>query len=345
MRIAELRSDTKTKPSPGMREAMYRAEVGDDVSGEDPTVNRLEELAAEMLGKEAGLFVASGTMGNLVSVLTHCGRGLEVILGDYSHIYWSEVGNAAALGGIGYRPLSNEPDGSLALSALEEGIRPDNLHFPVTGLICLENTQNRMGGRVLSLDYMAEVATLASRHGLPVHLDGARIFNAAAHLRVPAAQIAALADSVQFCLSKGLGAPVGSVVVGSKDFVARGRKIRKMLGGGMRQAGVIAAAGIYALEHNVERIQEDHDNARLLAERLAEIPGLLVDPAGVQSNIVNVGLAESAMPAPDFERCMAARGVLLGALDQRSVRLVTHLDVARSDILWATDQMASVLRQ
>lgn len=343
MRIVELRSDTKTQPSAAMREAMFRAEVGDDVSGEDPTVNRLEETAAALLGKEAGLFVASGTMGNLVSVLTHCGRGGEIILGEHAHIYWAEVGGAAALGGVSYHPVPNQPDGSLSVEAIAAAIRPSNIHYAVTRLICLENSHNRMGGRVLSLDYMEQVAALAGAHGLPVHLDGARIFNAAAFLGVPAARVAAAADSVQFCLSKGLGAPVGSVVVGTREFIGRARKIRKMLGGGMRQAGVIAAAGLYALEHNVARIPQDHANARLLAEGLARIPGLVVDPALVQTNIVNVGLAEGGMSGWEFEAALAARGVLFGALDGHSVRMVTHLQVSESDILWATEQIASAL--
>jgi len=342
MRVVELRSDTKTQPSAAMREAMSRAEVGDDVSGEDPTVNRLEETAADLLGKEAGLFVASGTMGNLVSVLTHCGRGGEIIVGEHAHIYWAEVGGAAALGGVSYHPVPNQADGSMALEDVAAAIRPSDIHYAVTRLICLESSHNRMGGRVLSLDYMEQVAALAAEHGLPVHLDGARIFNAAAYLDVPPARVAAAADSVQFCLSKGLGAPVGSVVVGPREFIGRARKVRKMLGGGMRQAGVIAAAGLYALEQNVARIPQDHANARVLAEGLARISGLVVDPASVQTNIVNVSLAGGGMSGWEFEAKMAARGVLFGALDERSVRMVTHLQVSESDILWATEQIASV---
>lgn len=343
MRIVELRSDTKTKPTPAMREAMFRAEVGDDVSGEDPTVNRLEALGADMLGKEAALFVVSGTMGNLVSVLTHCRRGHEVILGDWSHIYWAEVGGAAALGGISYRPVANQTDGTLEISHIEQAVRPANLHFPETGLICLENTHNRMGGRVLGLDYMAAVRALADRHGLPIHLDGARLFNAAAYLGVAAREIARYADSVQICLSKGLGAPVGSLVAGTADFIARARKTRKMVGGGMRQAGVIAAAGLVALEQHVARLEEDHANARLLAEGMAELPGLDIDPGLVQTNIVNVRTRAGAPSAGEFETGMAARGVLFHAVGEREVRMVTHLDVTRSDILWALEQMGEFL--
>lgn len=343
MRIVELRSDTKTKPTPEMREAMFSAEVGDDVSGEDPSVNRLEALGAEMLGKEAGLFVASGTMGNLVSVLTHCRRGHEIILGEWAHIYWAEVAGAAALGGISYRPLPNEPDGSLDLMRMEEGIRPSDTHYPETGLVCLENSHNRMGGRVLSLDYMAATRALCDRHGLPIHLDGARLFNAATYLGVPAAEIARYADSVQICLSKGLGAPVGSIVAGTAGFISRARKVRKMLGGGMRQAGVIAAAGIVALEQHVQRLEQDHANARLLAEGLTAVPGIEIDPTEVQTNIVNARLAVGAPSAGEFEVGMAARGVLFQAISEREVRMVTHLDVSRSDILWALEQISGFL--
>ena len=343
MRIVELRSDTKTKPTLAMREAMFAAEVGDDVSGEDPTVNRLEELAAEMLGKEAALFVASGTMGNLTGVLTHCRRGTEVILGEWAHIYWAEVAGAAALGGISYRPLPNRPDGTMELARIEDGIRPPDLHYAQTGLICLENSHNRMGGAVLGLEYMAQVRELADAHGLPIHLDGARLFNAAAYLDVPAAEVAALADSVQVCLSKGLGAPVGSLVAGTADFIARARKTRKMLGGGMRQAGIIAAAGIVALEQHVDRLQEDHANARLLAEGMAALPGLEIDPDVVQTNIVNVRTTPGRLTAEQFETQMAERGVLFHAISDSDVRMVTHLDVTHSDILWALEQMTDLL--
>ncbi|NLE74639.1 MAG: low-specificity L-threonine aldolase [Actinobacteria bacterium] len=342
MRIVELRSDTKTKPTLAMREAMFAAEVGDDVSGEDPTVNRLEELAAEMLGKEAALFVVSGTMGNLSCVLTHCRRGHEVILGEWAHIYWAEVAGAAALGGISYRPLPNQPDGTIEIAGIAEGIRPPDLHYAQTGLICLENSHNRMGGTVLSLDYMAEVRELADRHGIPVHLDGARLFNAAVYLDVAVAEVAAYADSVQICLSKGLGAPVGSVVAGTAEFVARARKVRKMLGGGMRQAGIIAAAGIVALEQHVDRLRVDHANARLLAEGMATISGLDIDPDAVQTNIVNVRMTHDGPTAVQFETEMAERGVLFNTISDTEVRMVTHLDVTRSDILWALEQMTGL---
>lgn len=343
MRVVDLRSDTKTKPTHAMREAIFAAEVGDDVAGEDPTVNRLEELAASLLGKEAALLVVSGTMGNLVSLLTHCSRGQEVILGDWSHIYWSEVGGAAALGGISYRPVRNQPDGTMDLEEIEAAIRSADIHYPETALICLENTHNRMGGRVLTLDYMKAVHDLARRYGIAVHLDGARLFNAAIFLGVSARTIASYVDSVQICLSKGLGAPVGSLIAGSADFIARARKVRKMVGGGMRQAGIIAAAGIVALTQHVERLKEDHANAKLLAHELAKAEGFVVDPSLVETNIVNVRLEP---PAPDpftFEQAMAERGVLFHALDEREVRMVTHLDVSESDILWAIDCIGDYL--
>ncbi|HUW09855.1 MAG TPA: low-specificity L-threonine aldolase, partial [Anaerolineae bacterium] len=265
----DLRSDTFTKPTPAMLAAMFRADVGDDVFGEDPTVNRLEAIAAERLGKEAAVFVASGTMGNLICLLAHCGRGDEVILGDQSHTYVYEQGGSSALGGIHPRPLPNQPDGTIDLDAMEGAIRGLNIHFPPTRLICLENTHNRCGGAVLTVDYMRSVGKLARDHEIALHLDGARLFNAAVALGVDVKELVADADSVTFCLSKGLAAPVGSVVCGSSDFVAQARRARKVVGGGWRQAGVIAAAGIVALEQMVDRLADDHANAKRLAEGLA----------------------------------------------------------------------------
>jgi threonine aldolase len=344
MRIVDLRSDTKTKPTPEMRRAMFEAEVGDDVSREDPTVNELEETAARMLGKEAGLFLASGTMGNLACLLTHCRRGHEIIVGEMSHIYWAEVASAAAFGGIAYHAVPNEGDGTLDPATVREAIRPDNIHFPETGLICLENTQNRQGGVVLPLSYLAKMRSLADEAGLPLHLDGARIFNAATYLGIPASEIARYFDSVQFCVSKGLGAPVGSLVVGTEDFVDRARKTRKMLGGGMRQAGVIAAAGLTALTEMVDRLADDHLNARVLAEGLAEMPGLEVDLGRVQTNIVNVVVTHDEWTAPAFEEAMGERGVLFHALGPTMVRMVTHADVDRSDIVYALECLGGLLR-
>jgi threonine aldolase len=297
----DLRSDTVTLPTPAMRQAMANAEVGDDVYGEDPTVNRLEELSAKMLGKDAGLFVSSGTMGNLASLLAHCGRGQEAILGDQSHIYVYENGAASALGGIVYLPVRTEVDGTLALEALEGAVHSPAhnyhmFHYAPPGVICLENTHNRCGGVVLTPEYFAEVAAIAARHGLPVHLDGARLFNAAVALGRPVTDWTRHVTSIQLCLSKGLGAPVGSVIVGPKEFMWRARRMRKILGGGMRQAGIIAAGGLFALTQMVDRLREDHANAQILAQGLASFPGVSLDPPRVETNIVvfNVGSAEGA---------------------------------------------------
>ena len=270
----DLRSDTVTQPTPEMREAMARAEVGDDVMGEDPTVNRLEAMAAEKMGKEAGMFVPSGTMGNLSAVLAHCGRGDEIILGNLAHTFLFEAGGTAALGGVHSFTIPNQPDGSLRLEDIRAAIRPDDPHDPVSRLILLENTHNRCGGTVLAPDYLAQVGAFARETGLLLHIDGARIFNAAAALGVPVSTLTAEADSVTFCLSKGLCAPVGSVLCGSRKFIYRARRIRKQLGGGMRQAGVLAAAGVIALEKMTSRLSEDHRRARALADGLAGVAGL-----------------------------------------------------------------------
>ena len=272
MKIIDLRSDTITRPTLAMRLAMANAVVGDDVLGDDPTVQRLEALAAARLGKEAALFVASGHMGNLVSLLTHCGRGDEIIVGDQAHIFYYEQGSAAVVGGIHPRTVPNQTDGTLALDQIEAAIRGDNVHFPRTRLICLENTHNRCGGPALPAAYVQAVGALARRYGLKLHVDGARVFNAAAALGVEVRELAADADSVSFCLSKGLAAPIGSVVCGSAAFIQQARRNRKLLGGGMRQAGVIAAAGIVALEQMVERLGDDHANAQRLAAGLSQIP-------------------------------------------------------------------------
>jgi len=328
----DLRSDTVTQPTEAMRKAMYEAEVGDDVYGEDPTVNRLEELAAETAGKEAALFVVSGTMGNLVSILTHCGRGDEVIMGDQAHTFIYEAGGVSALGGVHVHTVQNGADGSLDPRQVEHAIRADNIHFPVTRLICLENTHNRCGGAVLSVDQMASVREVALRHSVPVHLDGARIFNAAVALGLPMRDLAAQADSIQFCLSKGLAAPVGSLIASSATFIARARRMRKMVGGGMRQAGVLAAAGIVALEQMVDRLAEDHANARRLAWGLAEIPGIAIVPEAAQTNIVMFGLSDPSLSLAEFQRGMAAHGVQINMTDPTRFRAVTHYGISESDI-------------
>jgi threonine aldolase len=344
--MIDLRSDTVTLPSPAMREAMAHAEVGDDVFGEDPTINRLEALAAEKVGKEAAVLVPSGTMGNLAALLAHCGRGAAVLLGSESHIFHYEVGGASALGGLVYHLLPNLPDGTLDIAALETALGhggPD-LHHAAPGVVCLENTHNRCGGTVLPPASMAQVHALAQQHGLPLHLDGARIFNAAVALGIDARELTQHADTVQFCLSKGLSAPVGSLVAGSAEFVQRVRRMRKMLGGGMRQAGVIAAAGIVALTQMVERLQEDHDNARLLAAELAAVPGLRLDPTRVQTNMVMLQLEEGRMSAAEFLAALREAGVLMigsGA----NIRAVTHYGITAADVREAAAAVRKVIGQ
>lgn len=323
----DLRSDTVTLPTPAMRKAMYEAELGDDVYGEDPTVNRLQELSAQKLGKEAGLLVLSGTMGNLVSLLTHCGRGEEAIMGDRAHTFTSEQGGSSGMGGIHPRTVPNQPDGSLDLRQVEGAIRPDNEHYPRTRLICIENTQNNLGGHVLPPAYMHQVGALARKHNLKVHVDGARIFNAAVALDVDASALAHDADSLTFCLSKGLACPVGSVIVGSRAFIDEARRNRKILGGGMRQAGVFAAAGIVALGEMVERLDDDHRNAKRLAEGLANVPGIAIDPAAVETNILFFELIADRPSPQQLAARLKEQGVLIGAGASRRIRLVTHYGI------------------
>lgn len=337
MRPIDLRSDTVTHPTPEMRRAMAEAQVGDDVFGEDPTVNHLESLAADRLGKEAGLFVASGTMANLASILTHCGRGDEVILGANSHTFIHEQGGIASLGSVHPRPLSNRPDGTLDLEEIESAVRPDNVHFPRTRLIALENTHNRCFGRALELSYLKAVRHVADRHQLKLHIDGARLFNAAAALGVNVRELAADADSVSFCLSKGLAAPVGSIVCGSGKFVAEARRMRKVLGGGMRQAGILAAAGIVALNTMVDRLPEDHANARLLAEGLASVAALKVSLEHVQSNIVYFNVLRDEMSAETLCARLRTHGVLMLPTGARTLRAVTHYMVTRNDVVLALE--------
>ncbi len=325
MKIIDLRSDTVTRPTPAMRRAMAEAEVGDDVYGEDPTINRLQELAAHMLGKEAGLFVASGTMGNLAAILAHCNRGDEVILGDKAHTFLFEAGGISALGGVHSCQLPNQPDGTLEIGAIRAAIREEDDHHPITRLISLENTHNRCGGVALSVDYTRQVKALADEYGLLLHLDGARLFNAAIALGVSAKELAEPADSVTICLSKGLCAPVGSVLCGSEAFIRQARRIRKQLGGGMRQAGVLAAAGIVALETMVERLAEDHARARRLAQGLSSIPGLILDAGTPHTNMVYLSLDETIpLSAEQVVERLAERGVKVGAVGPRQFRLVTH---------------------
>lgn len=325
MEYIDLRSDTVTRPTPEMREAMAEAEVGDDVYGDDPTVNRLETLAAEMLGKEASLFVPSGTMGNLLALLVHCQRGDEVIVGNQSHIYLNEAGGMAALGGIQPCPVQNQKDGTLLLEDILNSIRSEDVHHPITRLICLENTQNICGGIPLTPEYTRQVAELAHSHGLRLHLDGARIFNSAVAQNVSVRELVDPADSVMFCLSKGLASPIGSMLVGSNPFIARARHLRKMLGGGMRQVGMIAAAGIISLEKMVHRLADDHARAKKLADGLRTVKGVMVDEGSPYSNMVYLNLSEDInLDSRELCRKAESMGVLLDAENLRRFRLVTH---------------------
>jgi threonine aldolase len=339
--IIDLRSDTVTQPTEAMRRAIFEAEVGDDVFGEDPTVNRLEVLAAQKTGKEAALFTASGTMSNLIAVLTHTRPGNEIILGSEAHMLWYEVGGAAALGGVVMRTVPNNEHGEIDLKDIADAIRPPNIHYPETTLLCLENTHNRCGGAVLTSEYTAKAASLAQEKGLKVHLDGARIFNAAIALGIPAAELTRDVDSISFCVSKGLSAPVGSLLCGTAEFVGRARKWRKMLGGGMRQAGVIAAAGIVALETMVDRLAEDHANARRLATGLNHIKGIIIDRDRVQTNIVMFELAPDISPT-DFVSRLTQRGVKVSARGGSLFRAVTHRMVSVADIDVAIDHINKV---
>lgn len=343
MHIIDLRSDTITRPTPAMRAAMAAAEVGDDVLGDDPTVIRLEEMAAARLGKEAGLFVASGTMGNLVSLLAQCGRGAEVILGDQAHTYIYEQGGLAALGGIHPRVARTQLDGTLDLDEVRSLIRVDDVHQPHTRLITVENTHNRCGGVALTAGYMRALGELARAHGLLVHVDGARIFNAAVALGVDVKELTADADSVTFCLSKGLAAPIGSVIVGSRPFIAEARRARKIVGGGMRQVGVIAAAGIVALEQMVDRLAEDHAAARALAAGLAELPGIEVEPVTPRTNILFFRIMRPDLDAPALADRLDAAGVRMLALDPRRVRAVLNYHVTAADIEIALGTIREVL--
>ena len=340
--VVDLRSDTVTLPTPAMREAMARAEVGDDVWEEDPTVQRLEAMSAALLGKEAGLFVASGTMGNLVSVVAQTKPGQEIVLDADSHIFNYEVAGGAVVGNVQTRPIKTER-GFLSPAQVAEAIRPSNIHIPTTGLVCVENTHNRHGGTLCTPEEISAVAAIAHRAGVPVHLDGARLFNAAVALGRPAREFAAHADSVTFCVSKGLSAPVGSVVCGTREFIARARRVRKMVGGGMRQVGVLAAAGIVALEQMIDRLAEDHANARRLAEGMAALPKIRIDPARVQTNIV-IFFVDRPDGADTLVAGCLARKIKIHAIGPTSIRCVTHKDVDDADIERALQAFAEITR-
>ncbi|MBL8076669.1 MAG: low-specificity L-threonine aldolase [Anaerolineales bacterium] len=344
MDYVDLRSDTVTKPTPEMREAMAEAEVGDDVYMDDPTVNTLQEKAASMLGKEDALFVPSGTMGNLLALLVHCQRGDEVIVGDKSHIYMNEAGGMSALGGIHPHPIKNQADGTLALDDIRASIQTEDVHHTITRLICIENTQNVCGGIPLTAEYTAQVGQLAKENNLLFHIDGARIFNAAAALNVNVKELTGPADSIMFCLSKGLVAPVGSMLVGTRKFIARARHLRKMLGGGMRQAGVLAAAGLISLEKMTGRLGQDHARAKKLFEGLKQVKGLKLD-ASPSSNMIYFDLAEDIrLSESQIMEEMKKRGVFVDAAGPYRFRLVTHYWIDDAGVEKAVKAFEEVLK-
>jgi len=339
----DLRSDTVTLPTDEMRKAMENAEVGDDVYQEDPTINRLEELAAKKIGKEGALFVPTGTMGNLLAVLTHCRRGEEVILEAGSHLYYYEVGSVSAVAGVIPRPIEGYK-GILNFQKINSVLRKENIHYPKTTLICLENSNNKAGGTVTSSEITEEICQLAHQRSILVHLDGARIFNAALALNIKPAILAKDVDSVMFCLSKGLSAPVGSILAGSKEFIQIARKYRKMIGGGMRQAGILAAAGIIALEKMVERLEEDHKNARILGEGLADIGQIEVDLDTVQTNMVYFDLQKSGMDTFQFLPKLAEHNILGTPRPPTKVRLVTHYGIVEEDVYVTIKAIKEIFR-
>ncbi len=337
----DLRSDTVTKPTPQMRKAIAEAVVGDDVFGDDPTVNELERLAADITGREAALFVPSGSMGNEVAIMAHTRRGDEAIVEVGSHIYNYEAAGPAVLCGVQLAPLEGRM-GILTAAQVEEAIRPDDPHEPITRLVCLENTHNRAGGVVYPIETMREIRDLAKARNLKVHLDGARIFNAAVASGVDAGEYCALCDSMMFCLSKGLGTPIGSMVVGDRDFIKSAHRNRKLLGGGMRQVGIIAAAGIYALKNNIERLAEDNARARKLAESVSVTPSLAIDLETVQTNIVVVDVAGSGLSVDEAILGLEKEGVLVLPFGRTTLRAVTHLDIDDGDIDRAVEAFEKV---
>jgi threonine aldolase len=343
--LIELRSDTFSLPTAAMLKAMARARLGDDVYGEDPTVLDLEQRSADLLGKEAACLMPSGTMANLACLMAHCPRGTRVYTGAESDIYLYEAAGASVCGGIGYEPVPNQPDGTMLLADLSARLPgdPDDPQFARPALICLENTQNRCGGVVLPPEYPGQVRRFADQHGLAIHLDGARIFNAAVALGLPASELARDADSVQFCLSKGLSAPVGSLAVGSREFIRTVRRVRKMLGGGMRQAGVIAAAGIVALDHR-DRLAQDHETARQLASGLARIDGIGIVSPTMQTNIVLFRVSDPRFTTESFVGTLRGRGVAVGPFGHDRIRAVTHSGVTAADATAAISVVCQVMR-
>jgi threonine aldolase len=344
MKVIDLRSDTITYPTQEMRKAIFEAEVGDDVYGEDPTVNRLESIAAAKMGKEAALLTTSGTQSNLIAVLSQTKHGDEIILGSDAHILWYEVGGVGSIGGVIMRTLPNDSAGRLDPNDIEHAIRSKGLHYPETTLLCLENTHNRCGGAVLTAEYTDEICNIVHTNGLKVHLDGARIFNAAIAIGVPADVLAKNVDSVSFCLSKGLSAPVGSLLCGNMDFIERARKFRKMLGGGMRQAGIIAAAGIVALQTMVGRLGQDHNNAKRLAQGMACIKGILLTQCDIPTNIVMFSLSPG-FSEKEFIEGLGKAGVKVGSRGGNLFRAVTHRMVSPADIDEALSRIESVCQK
>jgi threonine aldolase len=345
-RDVDLRSDTVTLPSPGMREAIARAELGDDVYREDPTVNRLETLAAEMLGLEAALLTTSGTMSNLLAAMAHCSRGRKVLVGDQSDIWRWEANGGSVLGGLAYGPVPTQPSGELAIADLEAAIESsDDPQCAIAGLVCLESTHGMCGGCVLSIEYLARARRFAQRQQIPLHLDGARLFNAAIASKIAPSEMAAFADTVAFSLAKGLGAPVGSLLAGRRDVIAHARRLRKMLGGGMRQAGIIAAAGVYALEHMIDRLAEDHATALQLADGLRRVPGIVLDPLRPETNIVFWRLDDPQLPIDAFIAQVRTHGVRVMELGAGRIRAVTHYGITPDDIAHAVASIARALEE
>ncbi|MBU0713228.1 low-specificity L-threonine aldolase [bacterium] len=340
----DLRSDTVTKPSQAMRNFIAHADVGDDVYGEDPTVNLLEERVADLLGKEAALYVPSGTMSNQIAIKTHTQPGQEVICEENCHIFNYEAGAPAFLSHVQMRPLHGEY-GVLNIKDVENAIRADNLHLPPTGLICVENTHNRAGGTVYPLDNISELANLTAQKGIPLHLDGARLMNAVVATGIPAKDWASYADSVSLCFSKGLGAPVGSVLSGPRDFIQRARKYRKIFGGGMRQAGILAAACIFALDNNVNRLKEDHENARLLASELKNLAGIFIDMKQVQTNMVMIYIRHPKYNSETLSRALLSKGLAANAVDSERIRAVTHLNISKDQILQAVEIFTKLMKE
>ncbi|RMG69125.1 MAG: low-specificity L-threonine aldolase [Calditrichaeota bacterium] len=344
MRVVDLRSDTVTRPSAEMRQVMMTARVGDDVFGEDPTVNQLQEMVAEMTGKEAALFVTSGTQGNQVCINAHTRPGEEVIVERGSHIFNYECGSPALLSGVQLYPIDGK-HGAFTLEQVEQAVRPPNVHHPQTRLICIENTHNRAGGTIFPLEEMARISQFARQRGLRMHLDGARLWNASVATGISIREYCQYFDSVSMCFSKGLGCPVGSIVAGDRDFIQRAHYYRKAYGGGLRQAGVLAAAAIYAIENNFSRLEEDHRKARLLAEGLSQLPGVKLDLETVQTNIVIFDLDEAVVPAERLVALLREQGVLVLNIAPGRIRAVTHLDVSMEDVAFALEACRQVWQQ